>query len=52
MEHERAVIFLSGMMENVGSSVEGIYFLVLEWCEIGLVRGVLEMVRGMEILIN
>ncbi|WP_280178605.1 hypothetical protein [Sporofaciens musculi] len=28
------------MVENVTDSVEGIYFLALEWCGIGLVSGV------------
>lgn len=40
MWHEGAVIFLPGMVENTVCSVEGIYFVVLEWCEIGLLRGV------------
>ena len=36
------------VVENVGSSVEGIYFVVLEWCGSGVVREILELVRGME----
>lgn len=39
MWHEGTVIFLSGMVENTVCSVEGIYFVVLEWCEIGLLMG-------------
>ena len=42
MWHEGTVIFLPMVVENVGSSVEGIYFRVLEWCESGVVKEVLE----------
>ena len=40
MWHEGSIIFLLELLENVGSSVEGIYFVLLGWCESGLVRGV------------
>ena len=33
------------MVENAGSSVEGIYFLALEWYGIGLVSGVFGMLE-------
>ena len=51
MWHEGTVIFLSGMVENVGSSVEGIYFVVLGWCEIGLLMGYWSWGEWWEILI-
>ena len=39
MWHEGAVIFLPMVVENAVCSVEGIYFVVLEWCEIRLLMG-------------